>query len=111
MKYRKKQPTVPVAINAIRYHPSLTCEELYEWAGIPYTIGEQPSPEPFKFTNGRIFINTASGTYRADIGDWIIRGHDGQFSSCQNDIFEATYELCEKQAHPNPHAWGGKGGL
>ena len=37
-------------------------------------------------------IDTLEGTMRADIGDWIIRGAQGEFYPCKPDIFDATYE-------------------
>lgn len=37
-------------------------------------------------------IRTLEGTMRADVGDWIIRGVQGEFYPCKPDIFEATYE-------------------
>ena len=40
-------------------------------------------------------IPTLEGAMRADIGDWIIRGVQGEFYPCKPDIFEATYEEAE----------------
>ena len=42
--------------------------------------------------DGAIDIYTLEGTMRADLGDWIIRGVQGEFYPCKPDIFEATYE-------------------
>jgi hypothetical protein len=33
---------------------------------------------------------------RAEPGDWIIRGVQGEFYPCKPAIFEATYELVEE---------------
>lgn len=41
---------------------------------------------------GCCFINTLEGRMTADMGDWIIRGVQGEFYPCKPDIFEATYE-------------------
>ena len=46
---------------------------------------------------GGLFIRTLEGTMRADAGDWIIRGVQGEFYPCKPDIFEATYEAVEWQ--------------
>ena len=51
-------------------------------------------------------IPTLEGAMRADIGDWIIRGVQGEFYPCKPDIFRATYEqvgcfICEPD---NPDA-------
>lgn len=39
-----------------------------------------------------IYIPTLEGEMRADPGDWIIKGVQGEFYPCKSDIFEATYE-------------------
>jgi len=39
-----------------------------------------------------ILIHTLEGAMRAQVGDWIIRGVQGEFYPCKSDIFEATYE-------------------
>ncbi|MEU3161998.1 hypothetical protein ACPCAJ_21175 [Streptomyces griseoincarnatus] len=42
-----------------------------------------------------IAIRTLEGTMRADLGDWIIRGVQGEFYPCKPDIFATTYEPAE----------------
>lgn len=39
-----------------------------------------------------LLISTLEGMMRADEGDWIIKGVNGEFYPCKPDIFEATYE-------------------
>lgn len=39
-----------------------------------------------------IKIHTLEGTMSADLGDWIIRGIQGEFYPCKPSIFEQTYE-------------------
>ena len=41
---------------------------------------------------GYATIKTLEGEMRADIGDWIIRGINGELYPCKPDIFAATYE-------------------
>ena len=41
-------------------------------------------------------IETLEGTMRADLGDWIIRGVQGELYPCKPDIFAATYEPAEE---------------
>ena len=48
-------------------------------------------------------IRTLEGTMRAEVGDWIIRGVQGEFYPCKPDIFEATYD-------PVPAPEGGANG-
>lgn len=42
-----------------------------------------------------IEIDTLEGTMRADLGDFIIKGVQGEFYPCKPDIFEKTYEVIE----------------
>ena len=39
-----------------------------------------------------IELDTLEGTMRANIGDYIIKGIQGEFYPCKPDIFKATYE-------------------
>jgi len=43
---------------------------------------------------GGIVKETRNGTRKAtaEVGDWILRHHDGGVSACKPDVFEATYE-------------------
>ena len=43
-----------------------------------------------------IEIDTLEGTMRADLGDYIIKGVQGELYPCKPDIFKATYEIVEK---------------
>lgn len=51
-----------------------------------------------------IAIATLEGTMFAHVGDYVIRGVQGEFYPCKPDIFAATYELsgaslCERDGH------------
>lgn len=39
-----------------------------------------------------VIIHTLEGDMKADIGDFIIKGVNGEFYPCKPDIFEKTYE-------------------
>ena len=39
-----------------------------------------------------IQISTLEGAMLANLGDWVIRGVQGEFYPCKPDIFTATYE-------------------
>ena len=46
-----------------------------------------------------IFVLTLEGEMRATVGDYIIRGVQGEFYPCKPDIFAATYEpITDKEA-------------
>lgn len=82
MKYRKK----PVIIEAIEW-TGTNYEELFELGMDRRTTwvvqGECPIP-------------TLEGTMKAKIGDYIIKGVQGEFYPCKPDIFAATYEKVEE---------------
>jgi hypothetical protein len=44
--------------------------------------------------DGPVFmlISSLEGWMRAEIGDWIIRGVEGEFYPCKPSVFAATYE-------------------
>lgn len=41
----------------------------------------------------QIGIPTLEGTMTAAVGDWIIKGVNGEFYPCKPDVFEKTYEV------------------
>lgn len=43
-------------------------------------------------TEKEVFIKTLEGTLKADIGDYIIKGIDGELYPCKPEIFKKTYE-------------------
>ena len=43
--------------------------------------------------DGGLIIKTLEGEHIASIGDWIIKGVNGEFYPCKPDIFVKTYEL------------------
>ncbi|CAM4409006.1 hypothetical protein [Paenibacillus xylanexedens] len=75
LRFRKK----PVVIGAV------------QWSGD--NIGEISDMElNYELRDGKILIPTLEGTMAADLGDWIIRGVDGEFYPCKPHIFNQTYE-------------------
>lgn len=49
-----------------------------------------------------IRLRTLEGVTRVGLGDWIIRGTDGGFSSCSPDAFVAMYEPVPDLAEEAP---------
>ena len=86
MKFRKN----PVVIEAMRTDGTLdTANAIAAWAG----KGVYPSSfNPQRNTCWEMTVYTLEGAMRADEGDWIIQGVQGEFYPCKPDIFEATYE-------------------
>lgn len=84
MKFRKR----PVVIRAIQFtgtnhqkvlefiHEDRTTRGITGW-----------------LKDGAIRIKTLEGTMIASVGDWIIKGVQGEFYPCKPDIFFETYVL------------------
>ena len=86
-KYRKK----PVVIEAFQFGVTPK-HELPIWAKDAIS---KDLIKPFSQHGGTIRwaeIDTLEGTMRADYGDFIIKGINGEFYPCKPDIFEKTYE-------------------
>ena len=60
-------------------------ETINQYRKIPVVI------EAFK-TETELSIETLEGTFRADPGDYIITGVNGEQYPCKPDIFEKSYE-------------------
>lgn len=75
--YRKR----PVTIQAVQLTP-LNLEEIEEF------VGGDLSTHPA----GGVIIATLEGAMHASIGDYIIKGVEGEFYPCKPDIFSKTYE-------------------
>jgi hypothetical protein len=79
-KFRKK----PVLIEAVRYDGANVREI------IDFTQGQA---EKRGGKSDFIYIPTLEGDMAAVIGDWIIKGVNGEFYPCKPDIFEKTYAI------------------
>lgn len=80
MKYRKK----PIVIDAIRFTKELKADELHEFM----------QSADFEVTPNTkyVYINAREGILRAELGDFLVRGIQGEVYPCKDDIFEATYD-------------------
>ena len=76
MQYRKK----PVVIEAVQWTRDNEEEVTRFLEGVQW------------YSDNGINIPTLEGTMKAQLGDWIIKGVQGEFYPCKPDIFEATYE-------------------
>lgn len=81
MKYRKK----PVVIEAIQWTGE-NLKEILEFANSSYLDKD----------NYTLKIDTLEGTMTADRGDYIIKGVNGEFYPCKEDIFNKTYEIVKE---------------
>lgn len=42
--------------------------------------------------SGSLIVKTLEGNIKANVGDYIIKGINGEFYPCKSEIFEKTYE-------------------
>lgn len=83
MKYRKK----PVEIEAIQFTDDTDrLIELQNFMNAELVISYSDPCKPI------LKIATLEGIMEASVGDYIIKGIQGEFYPCKPDIFEATYE-------------------
>lgn len=84
-KYRKK----PVVVDAIQYHPGYGSHaRLDDFAGRENVVYDRL---------GNAFIKTLEGDMKISLGDYVIKGIQGEFYPCKPDIFEATYEIFRQE--------------
>lgn len=100
MKYRKKPIEVEVfhlkdlSYETVKKALSFMGQTIPTYRGIGI---EQPFDRYMEVAwkcNG-INIKTLEGRMLASVGDYIIKGVNGEFYPCKPDIFEKTYELAE----------------
>lgn len=84
MKYRKK----PIIIEAIQFEDnSDRIIEIHEFmGGDTIRVNYEDKDNPY------LKIETLEGIMKASVGDYIIKGVNGEFYPCKPDIFEKTYE-------------------
>ncbi len=80
MKYMKKQ----VIVQAIQWSGDNKKEISSFIDSKNHTFA---SSEPYD----TLIIHTLEGDHRATVGDYIIKGVQGEFYACKPDIFELTY--------------------
>lgn len=83
-KYRKK----PVTIEAIQFEDNADCIlAIHRFVEQGTTrVNYEDKDNPY------IKIETLEGTIKASVGDYIIKGVNGEFYPCKPDIFAQTYE-------------------
>ena len=95
-KYRKKPVIIEaIQLNGENYREMFDFLTNYEKTNdYMLTSGENFYIDHEK-TKGGLIIKTLEGEHIATIGDFIIKGVNGEFYPCKPDIFEKTYEKAE----------------
>ncbi len=96
MKYRKR----PVIIEAVLWTNN-NQREMFDFLTGNKLKNEYMLSESKHFyidhhkVDGGLVIKTLEGEHLASIGDYIIKGVQGEFYPCKPDIFAETYELVD----------------
>lgn len=86
MKYRKK----PIVIDAWQFRIAQDGPDIAKWCGGRFE--EHPKPSDPTDIYSCIVIPTLEGNMQANLGDYVIKGVQGEFYPCKPDIFQETYE-------------------
>lgn len=97
MRYRK----IPVEIEAVQW-TGKNIGEIDEFTGgkalwYGNLVAYYPLSEQYRSTI--LTIPTLEGNMQASIGDYIIKGINGEFYPCKPDIFKKMYEPIHKKGH------------
>lgn len=90
-EFRKKV----AVIHAIRLARSpLSLHNVLEFIGStkPYVVQDEANE------THAILIPTFDGDIRANVGDWVVRGVQGEISVCTPEVFAETYEPTEDES-------------
>jgi hypothetical protein len=86
--FRKK----PVVIEAKRFDSHIQGMLISEWVGSSGSYWDNEGPH--------LEIHTPEGVMNAGMGDWIIKGVNGEFYPCKDEIFQKTYDPVVEPAWP-----------
>jgi hypothetical protein len=84
-KFRKK----PVIIEASQFIVGNRYPQWIHEAIVRGDVWMQGGESPY------LTIKTLEGEMRAEVGDWIIKGVNGELYPCKPDIFDKTYEYVD----------------
>lgn len=90
VKVKKK----PVVVDAVMWDGSeADALDILSFMGV--NAGHYVAPTCFEIDAPLMIIYTLEGNMAAGPGDWIIRGVNGEFYPCKDEIFLKTYEVIE----------------
>ncbi len=95
LEWRKK----PVVIEAWQWQLE-NRSKLPDWLLDTEVVFGRDRPGKWRREGDSLVIHTLEGDHRAQPGDWIIKGIQGELYPCKPDIFAATYELAALSPPP-----------
>lgn len=96
-RYRKKPVVIHAVLNDGEWAPILAWLDGLAGGRMAVPFGARPAIT--RNDDGTLNIDTAEGRMRADVGDFVICGVQGELYPCKPDIFEATYEHVDGDDH------------
>lgn len=85
----------PIEVECFKYDGDLiNCDGDYyvpDWAEEAHDKGILFYKDQYE-----LFIETLEGNMKVSVGDYIIKGVNGELYPCKPDIFEKTYEIVEE---------------
>ncbi len=90
-KYRKK----PVEVEACQWKGD-NLEEIMKFLNSEFKYNKDNTyyyTDKFLYDEDGLIIRTLEGLMKASIGDYIIKGVNGEYYPCKPDIFKKTYEI------------------
>ncbi|CUM77302.1 Uncharacterised protein [Blautia hydrogenotrophica] len=88
-RYRKK----PVVIEAFQYDGDMI--DSFGQPYVPEWAITATNDNIMYYDGPELFIRTLEGDHHVTVGDYVIKGVNGELYPCKPDIFEKTYELVE----------------
>lgn len=91
MKATKKQ----VTIECFQYDGDLQ-DSRGEFYVLPWAV-EAFQKDIIYFKDGEMYIRTLEGDHHVSVGDYVIKGVNGELYPCKPEIFEKTYNLYDER--------------
>jgi hypothetical protein len=92
MRVRKKA----IEVEAWQFDPSNIKDMLVLQQNYPNQI---TLLVPFERGDPEVWVDTLEGRMTAKMYDWIIKGVKGELYPCDNEVFEATYDILDESYH------------
>lgn len=83
----------PVTIECFKYEDDTFKNTDSEFYKLPWAVEAFQTGCIYFTADGGLYIKTLEGDHHASIGDYIIRGVNGEIYPCKPDIFDKTYNL------------------
>jgi hypothetical protein len=81
----------PISITAIQWGGSIESgRHIMDWADGAEIRWTNETPQ-------RLEITTLEGRMKANPGDWIIKGTEGEFYPCKDSVFQRKYQKAEAE--------------